>query len=334
MIDSAVRFRDPRLAGRVVNRLECPNGIDHCANGRDDDGNGRVDDIVGWNFLTRSPDVDRERFPNASGGHGTRVASVISAPRSGETWGANPWVDVIPVVVAERRAADAGNEVVASSDDVFDALCYLLDLRQRGLDLVAINVSMGYCGWEASPCDNDRLAQITDALAEEGVLIVAASANKGGQCPRGGSRSACSNHDECPWYPASFDRRNVLGVTEVGAAGGMCSGGSLSLRCPGHGLSIELMGPGSNVPTLGFDGSTARASGTSFAAPIVTAIAALVSASLPDRPSAEALRLRLVRSVNPPTNPNDASRTCSGGMINAPRAIAGEGDAGAQCNVR
>lgn len=330
IIDSAVRATDPRFGGRVVNRLECPGGdVRRCANGLDDDGNGRVDDIMGWNFLTHSSQVDAERFPGSSGGHGTRVASAIAAIREQGTWGANPWVDVVPAVISERED-DGGRRIVASTDNIIAAMCYLLGLRQRGLDLVAINVSMGFCGSITSAEDLRMISEVVNALNDEGVLLVAATTNMGMSCQRGDGSQDCDNLDVCPWYPASLPLRNVLAVTGASRSAGICSGGS-RLRCSGYGQSVHLMAPAGGIPTLGFEGTTDLASGTSLAAPIVTGIAALVAASLPTRPAATELRARLVRTVTSAANSDDTRRTCSGGMVNAPRAIAGVGDAGANC---
>jgi hypothetical protein len=326
LIDRAVRRDLPEFRDRIRN----PAYV------RGDDSHQRRDDEFGWNFVTNTNNTWTEVEGAHWCGHGNKVAGAIVSPRNESFFGAFPDAFIVPAVVYDREDPELS--------DVVDALCYFLSLRQRGLNLAAINVSMGFCENEMCPSDREGLRQIVDALGDVGVLIVASAANITGGCraampvcPRESptAERSCRNHDICGFLPATLGLPNVVGVTGANEVSfhDMAFGAPCDAVCdtPGWGnRRIDLHAPAEGVATIGWTGLPMALSGNSYAVPIVAAIAAMVVDAHPEVRGA-ALRRRLLRATLPLQHCSYRNRSCSGGIINAPRAIAGDGDAGARC---
>lgn len=93
VIDNGIDLDHPDLADRLwVNTDEIPD------NGRDDDGNGYIDDYHGYNFLSRSAEMEPD------GGHGTQVAGIIGAAANNriDIAGIMPEVVLMPLIVCEE----------------------------------------------------------------------------------------------------------------------------------------------------------------------------------------------------------------------------------------
>ncbi len=286
-------------------------------------------DTYGWNFVSNDADTWTETGLGASAGHGTRVAGSIIAPRGEGMFGSFPDALVIPAVVA--------NSDVVHLPEVVEALCYFIDLRQRGVNLAAVNLSLGFCENELTATEVRSLTDVVRALDLEGVLVVASATNYTQACRRRCSSCLreCKNHDICGYLPASLHLRNVVGVAAANRIS-FCSGSTIGRcdedrNCGGHGaLSIDLHGPAESVPSLDPNGSVGIFHGTSLAAPIVSAVAAMVVNAHPVIRGA-ALRSRILQSVHFLEYCDYRNRSCSEGIVNAPDAISGLGDAGSRC---
>ena len=271
-------------------------------NGIDDDGNGYIDDLIGWNFLENS------NHPWDLDGHGTFVTGQIAA-----TWnngagiaGINPYARVMVL-----RALNSFGNTRAST--LAQAIVYAADNGAR-----IINLSVGGPGLSAV----ERAA--IDYAVSKNVLIVVAAGNDG-QAVDG------------------FGLANMAQVITVGAAG------RDDLRAPfsNYGQAIDLLAPGVDILSLrarrtdtlrdipgadytpeaafvGEDRRYYRASGTSFAAPIVTGIASLM---LSARPELTATQLRNIllstaRDVGIP----GVDQFSGYGMVNAAAALNADPD--------
>ena len=241
VIDSGIDYDHEDLASRVwVNEAE--------QSGRanvDDDGNGYVDDVYGWDF-TDAPTlpgqgdfVTPDNDPNDESSHGTGVAGVIAAE-----W--NNGIGVAGVADCQVMAVRAGlsfdqGGTFLQEDDLAAGIIYAVD---NGADI--LNLSWG---------SFDRSFVIEDAVnyaTERGVIVVAAAGNAG-------TRPVA--------YPAALD--NVISVGAVDDNGQRASFGS-------YGAILDLVAPGVNIVSTRPNDEYGPRSGTSFAAPQISGLAALL----------------------------------------------------------
>ncbi len=174
--------------------------------------------------------------------HGTAVvALLLGAPESR-----------VPGLIPDARVVAADPFTRAGRDERTDAfgLVSALDaVAEAGADVV--NLSL------AGP-DNGVLAGRVAEMIADGTVVVAAVGN-------GGPRAK-------PLFPAGYD--GVIGVTAVDGRGRV-------YRRALRGDQVDLAAPGVEVPTAASIRGVRPQTGTSFAAPFVTAAAALLVATRP-----------------------------------------------------
>ncbi len=213
------------------------------------------------------PGVD-EVHPGAPGtgdcnGHGTFVAGIIAAARLPGVGfaGVAPEATILPV---RQTSEDRPGTVDTLAAGIRDAV----DRHAR-----VVNVSVTFDQPSTALADAVRYAQ------EHDVLIVAAVGN-----------SAANGNPQL--YPASYP--GVLGVGAIGPDGKRTdfseTGPGIALVAPG----ADLLGPGA-----GGDGLILGRSGTSFATPFVTGVAALVRAYRPGLTAAQVLHRVEVTADHP-----------------------------------
>lgn len=181
-----------------------------------------------------------EALPQSGRQHGTAVAALLVGGADSRTPGLVPGAELV--------AVDAFYDPARDSDraEAFDLV--------RGLDLLAgrevavVNMSL------AGPA-NLLLERAVALAAERGIVIVAAAGNKG---PRA-----------APLYPAGYEP--VIAVTAIDRS-------KRPYRRAGQGEHIDIAAPGVNVWTAASVRGARPKSGTSFAAPFVTAAVALLKA--------------------------------------------------------
>ncbi len=202
-------------------------------------------------YVTRAydyinPDAPPSKYCEDENGHGTFVAGIISAEHNARgVTGISPFSKLYIF-----RCFDSGKQ--ASYKDIIDAIYKAVD--EYGCDI--INMSLG--GNQSST----SFRKAIDYAYSKGVLIVAAAGNDG---PNSGSRV---------YYPAAYD--NVI-----------CVG---SVRADGHRAAhsqkndyVNIMAPGESVWSVSLNSAGYGAStGTSYAAPHVTAAAALAKSLNPE----------------------------------------------------
>jgi subtilisin family serine protease len=175
---------------------------------------------------------------SASGAiHGTAVAAILVGDAGSRTPGLLPGVPLV--------AVDAFHK--ASGDERADVYTLVQGLDQLiGAGATVINLSLS---GPPNTVLEDTLAAIE---AAETAVVVAAAGNGGPNAP--------------PAYPAAYD--SVIAVTAVDKAGGV-------YRRAGRGPHVDLAAPGVEVWTAASVEGARWKTGTSFAAPYVTAAAAL-----------------------------------------------------------
>ncbi|RUT28838.1 protease [Arsenicitalea aurantiaca] len=201
--------------------------------------------------------LDQAGLDPAGRTHGTAIAALLVGDAASRTPGLLPEAELVAI---EAFHTSAGEEMA----DAFSLLRALDRLAEAGVGVV--NMSL------AGP-DNALLADAVRALAARGVSLVAAAGNAGPAAP--------------PLYPAAYPE--VLAVTAIDAA-------ERVYRQASAGPHIAFAAPGVQLWTAASVSGGRFRSGTSYAAPFVTAaVAALIAAEPGLTP--EARRERLVARV-------------------------------------
>ena len=215
-------------------------------NGMDDDGNGYTDDYYGVNLISGRGNGDDDH------GHGTHVAGIIAAENNDiGVVGLAYNVKIMPI----KASSAAG---VFNQADIARAVLYAY---ANGAHV--INMSFG--GTACSIAVQDALS-----VAYGDCVLVASAGNDG-------ARNEGLN--AIPNYPAALSY--VLGVMSVGSTGTESGFTNFDVT-RFNPVEYEIYAPGESVlSTIPNDGY-ASWSGTSMAAPVVAAMAALLRSQYPD----------------------------------------------------
>ncbi|HKV17953.1 MAG TPA: type VII secretion-associated serine protease mycosin [Mycobacterium sp.] len=227
-------------------------------------------------------------------GHGTVVAGIIGATDSAEGArfsGVAPEATIIGIRQSSVKFAPAGQSAPGFGD--VDTLAAAV---RTAADMGAsvINVSSIACVEAASDLDDRALgAALAYAVDVKNVVVVAAAGNVGGlgQCPEQNPSSDPSRPGEPDWdavkvvvSPAWYDDY-VLTVGSTDQRGApsrfTLAGPWVDVAAPGEGvLSLDADGEGlvDSLPVLG---DPTPIVGTSYAAPVVSGLVALVRARSP-----------------------------------------------------
>lgn len=227
-----------------------------------------------------------EAAPTDDNGHGTHVAGILMA-----STGCDPaihgcpaaWADVAPVRLHPVKIFDhTGHGRV--SDIV------------RGIEWCLFNgIDVINCSFGTDQRSNGTLEEAVQAAERHGLVIVAASGNDG----RRGSVD----------YPGQFGQ-----VIAVAA----CTRGDRLAPFSTTGPQIDLLAPGAGVVSTAPGGGYRRMSGTSMAAPHVSAAVALLL-WLEGRLSPSAVRARLASTAE--WIPSLPRRVQGAGMLRADRLL-------------
>lgn len=215
-----------------------------------------------WHFLYQGEDVG----PGAEDyfGHGTLCAGIITSNGVVAPRGVAPDADLLAVQTMDGSGFGYLSDIAAAVD-------YIIGLHQTTRPIAAISISLGsFSIYNVCPCDNvSASAQLMtvaiQAARNAGVLTFAATLNDG-SC-MGITSPACL-------APAVA----VAGVYDAVHPPGCVGPGQLDeITCESNRSPCnKLAAPGSDITTTFLGGGTITGSGTSFAAPHVAAMAALL----------------------------------------------------------
>lgn len=229
----------------LIGWIEAPDPPPACA---EDVVVGVVDTGINPDHLTFSTarlEVQRiapEALEPSRAVHGTAVLALLVGDPASRSPGLLPDTRVIAVDAFHRAGGD-------ERADVFTLVAALDYLAGQGVRVV--NLSL------AGP-DNRVLERATAAILDRDIVVVAAVGNAGPAAP--------------PAFPAAYPE--VIGVTAVDRSGTV-------YRRAGRGPHVDLAAPGVEVWTAASVSGARPKTGTSFAAPFVTAAAAALRAADP-----------------------------------------------------
>ncbi len=200
-------------------------------NGLDDDGNGYVDDVHGANILAPNSP------PDDGYGHGTAVAGLVAAgdDEAAGVTGAAPGARLMIVRVL-------GDDGEGDTEQLAAGITYAV---RNHASVINCSVNSEF----DSPAVDAAIARANDA----GIPVVAAAGNDG------------VDLDENQTYPASTDSAAVVSVAATQAPGTIAGFSNYGRR------SVDLAAPGVDLVTTYTDDSFTTLSGTSAAAPLVSA---------------------------------------------------------------
>jgi len=216
-------------------------------NGIDDDGNGYIDDYYGVDIVSRQGNGDD------TNGHGTHVAGIIAARNN------NVGVLGVAYNVKIMSVKAAMHNGTLNQADIARAVLYAYSMGAE-----VINMSFG--GTACSIAVQDALA-----TAYTRCVLVASAGNNGAKN---------EGFLAIPNYPAALTYvLGVMSVDETGRESAFTNWDVLSF----NGVEYELYAPGESIMSTLPNDQYGLLSGTSMAAPVVSAMAAILRSEFTDR---------------------------------------------------
>lgn len=249
-------------------------------NFKDDDGNGFVDDVYGWNFVSGNADTRDDN------NHGSFCAGIIAAEADNGVGsrGVSRGARIMPVKMLDKQGQGTTASAIA-------AIEYAV---KNGATV--INAS-----WGGVTYDPALYEAVKDA-GRKGVLFIAAAGNDG------------QNNDgaENPIYPAAFRLPTILTVAAYNNRDELAHWSNFGRE------TVHLGAPGVEIYSTTVGGYK-LGEGTSYAAPFVTGVAALVKSHTPALTMGE-LRDRLLWTSEP-MHYYEMQKLFTGGRVNAYNAL-------------
>jgi subtilisin family serine protease len=223
-------------------------------------------------------------------GHGTAVAGLI-AGRGGRNLplGIAPQAEVLPLKIGFMPAPADGSQAPLDLDQIAAAISYAAE--QPAVRVINLSLS----GSDNPPAEVAALA----LAAANDKLVVASAGNEG------------VDNDQAPVYPCQD--------TAVLCVAASARDDSLPRFASWGATAVALAAPGNQITVYRLRSGSGLVNGSSYAAPIVAGVAALLFAAHPEA-TASQVRAALVSSVT--VAPWLTGMVASGGIVNAPRALA------------
>lgn len=237
VIDTGIDIHHPELKDSIwVNEDEIPG------DGIDNDGNGYIDDVNGWNFFNNTNQI----FVGEEDDHGTHAAGTIAAARGngGIAGIADPaYVKIMPIKVLGTE------DGVGEETAVIGAIQYA---EANGASIC--NLSFG---------TSDYYPELEKVMRNSKMLFVTSAGN-------GDSEDIGINIDTTgDDYPSSFHLPNTITVANLMFDGNLATSSNYGVN------TVNIAAPGTYIVST-IPNGFGYMSGTSMAAPMVTAVAAMV----------------------------------------------------------
>lgn len=272
---------------------------------------GRIDQdndrnyIPGGDFNTATDD----------NGHGTAVAGAIAAGGAvNNVWGISPHITILPIKIGNA----AGGVSVAAR---VAAIQYVTDLKNNGLNIVAINNSSG-----GIRQFNDAEYQAIANAGTAGILFVAAAGNNtnDNDVGSGGNFVFPASYGYAGAVGAHAPLANVISVAATTNLDGLAGFSNFG------GDSVHVAAPGRDMLLPYLNGTTEYIDGTSFAAPVVSGIIALEASLSPSSTSTQR-RAALMAGVD--VLPALNGLVTTSGRVNAAKTLAAIANWGFETNT-
>lgn len=234
---------------------------------------------TGWNF------VDDNNKTEDTFGHGTQIAGIIGAKGGGQyaMSGVSKRVQIVPLKIS--------NNIYWSTSNVVKAINYAEELYDTNYQIDILNLSGRWKGTSKS---------LYDAVNSFSGLFICAAGNDS------------KDIDVEPVIPASYDFSNIITVGSIDQNAEKSSFSNYGK------MAVDLFAPGGSIYSTRPNDNYLEDSGTSFAAPHVAGVAALIYAKCPDI-TASAVKSFILNSVDKVSNLKDLCVT--GGKLNAYEAV-------------
>ena len=232
-------------------------------------------------------------------GHGTGVVGIMAANRGNGT-GIAGLIGPADYLIVRVLQNTISNTTTGTTSDLIKGLGYA---RSNGATVINMSV-------QGFPNDSALRTEMAHCEAA-GILLVICAGNDG------------TNTDGAPNFPSSFTNANILSVGSHDWTDTRWKGGDSTTHFPSNfgAASVDIFAPGAYIPSPDLSRSYGDYSwwtGTSFAAPHVTAVAAMIKALNPSW-TAPQIKQALLSSVT--TNASYAALCLSGGRLNALGAV-------------
>lgn len=229
-------------------------------NNIDDDGDGFVDNYLGWDVGNNNNTID----PDDGNSHGSQVAGISSASTDNVTgisgFGFDTRVMTVKVTNFSGQLVGAYQGIVYAADQ---------------------NAPIINCSWGSYTFSQFAQDIVNYAAINKGSLVIGAAGNG----PFSGPNSDKGIEDR--FYPAAYE--NVFSV-------GALVLGDTVWRGSNYGYWLDIYAPGVGLYTTTNGGGYGFVGGTSMAAPVVAAAAALVKSHYPNN-TAKQIEERLINSA-------------------------------------
>ena len=210
IIDTSFAINNLDLANQVwINEEEIPN------NGIDDDNNGYVDDVHGYHFANNNSNV------MGIDNHGSHVVGIILAESNNNKGISGAFSKIKFIALACETTGGLALDAIISAKN------YIINLKNRGYNIVAVNASYG--GPIASEAEFDAIEE----LSNNGIIFCNASGNDGfnlevekdlnhdGIINPGEDINADGYLDVS--YPTSYPLANIISVAAINQDGDMAA---------------------------------------------------------------------------------------------------------------
>lgn len=291
VIDTGIDYSHSQLKDSMwTNYGEIPG------NGIDDDGNGYIDDIYGWNFYYNSNEVYIGTSKTRNGvenedEHGTHVAGIIAAAKDGiGTVGiaSNANVELMSLKVL-------GKDGSGETEDIVKAIEYA---EKQGA--VICNMSFGINESDIPFYYQNYDQAMKMAIKNSSMLFIAAAGNDG------------MDNDSYGVYPSSYDFNNIISVGMLRCDGTLSNYSNYGMK------TVDLAAPGAYIYSTLPNNQYGYESGTSMAAPMVTAACAMAYAYA-KVPDVLAIRERILANVTILSSLSE--KVATSGMLNVFDAV-------------